>query len=318
MAKRDLTPYTIKGYAQGTDYTIIYYAADSLVAKYMVDSILAEIDHSMSLYRPFSLINRINSGGNGPFEIDDHFYRVLSKSFKIHRDSKGIFDVTVAPLVQIWGFGPEAIHRFPDSTEVHRTLAHVGMKKLQLKGRRLKKRDASVQVDLNGIAQGYSVDVLAELLESRGITQYIVELGGELRIQGPKPDGIPMRVGIERPADKQSGGVMVNDVMTIREGAVTTAGNYRKYLQAGERKVSHHIDPKTGFPFYTDVISATVYAADAMTADGYDNVMMAMTAREAVRFAERRKGLEVFIIYRHRDGTIRDTMSTGFNKLITN
>src|SRR5690606_3970208 len=109
---------------------------------------------------------------------------------------------------------------------------------------RLEKKSPCVQIDLNGIAQGYSVDVLAELLEDRGIQHYVVELGGELRVKGPKPDGLPMRIGIERPVDGESSVVTINDVMEIREGAITTAGNYRKFLQDGNRKFSHHIDPK--------------------------------------------------------------------------
>jgi len=310
------TKYTIRGYAQGTDYMITYYATDSCIHKKNVDSVLNVIDSSMSLYKPYSLINRINSGGTGRFELDDHFYNVLKKSFSIYRDSKGIFDITVAPLVQLWGFGVQAVDHFPDSTEVRQALACVGMDKVGLKGRRLEKKNPCVRIDLNGIAQGYSVDVLAEFLEDWGITHYVVEVGGELRVKGPKPDGSPMRIGIERPLDEENGGVVINDVMEISEGAITTAGNYRKFLQDGKRKFSHHIDPKTGYPFDTGIISATIYAKDAITADGYDNVIMAMEADEAITFVNKHKGLEVFVIYKDASGAVRDTMSIGFKKLL--
>lgn len=311
-----LTKYTIKGYAQGTDYTIIYYAIDSCIHKNTVDSILNVIDSSMSLYKPYSLINKINSGGAGRFKLDDHFYNVLKKSFSIYRDSKGVFDITVAPLVQLWGFGVQAVDHFPDSTEVHQAAACVGMDKIRLKSRRLEKKNPCIRIDLNGIAQGYSVDVLAEFLEDRGIANYVVEVGGELRVKGPKPDGSPMRIGIERPLDEENGGVAINNVMEIREGAITTAGNYRKFLQDGKRKFSHHINPKTGYPFDTGIISATIYAKDAVTADGYDNVIMAMEASEAITFVNKRKGLEVFVVYKDASGTARDTMSVGFKKLL--
>ncbi|SFC60940.1 thiamine biosynthesis lipoprotein [Parapedobacter composti] len=310
--------YTISGFAQGTDYTVTYYAEDSLVNKHSVDSLLAVIDSSMSLYKPYSLISRINDGGRGTYVIDEHFYRVVNRSIAIYKDSKGIFDITVAPIVQLWGFGPQAVQRFPDSSEVKQAMQCVGMDKMRLRRRKLVKREACLRLDLNGIAQGYTVDALAELMERRGIARYVVELGGELRVKGTKPDGTPMRIGIERPAAAEEGGkVTVNNVVELREGAITTAGNYRRFFQEGNKKVSHHINPRTGYPFDTEVISATIYAADAMTADGYDNVIMAMKADEAVKFADMRSDIEVFVIYRDMDGIVRDTMSRGFERLIS-
>ncbi|MGK6353330.1 FAD:protein FMN transferase [Parapedobacter sp. DT-150] len=314
-----LTQYSIKGYAQGTDYSITYYATDNKVSKVAVDSLLSAIDSSMSLYKPYSLINKINAGGRGRYEVDEHFRKVLAKSETIYRDSKGIFDITVAPLVQLWGFGAKPISHFPDSTEVRGALACVGMDKIRLRGRRLTKKEPCVHLDVNGVAQGYTVDALADYLDRKKITHYLVELGGELRVKGPKPDGTPMRIGIERPATQRDGreATVINDVMEVRKGAVTTAGNYRQFLQDGERRVSHHIDPKSGYPFDTGIISATIYAEDAMTADGYDNVIMAMKADEAITFVNRHNDMEVFVIYRNERGEVRDTMSSGFAKLIT-
>lgn len=311
-----LRRYQITGYAQGTDYTVTYYAEDSVVSKVAVDSILAVIDSSMSLYKPFSLINSINGGDGRAAVVDEHFFRVLKRSFEIYRDSRGVFDITVAPLVQLWGFGVKAVDHFPDSAAIHDALGCVGMDMIHLKGRRLTKEKPCVKLDMNGVAQGYSVDVLADHLERNGIMHYIVELGGELRVRGPKPDGAPMRIGIERPASERAGHVVIQDVMEVRIGAITTAGNYRKFLEEGGKRVSHHINPKTGYPFDSSIISATIYAKDAITADGYDNVIMAMEVDEAVRFANKRKDMEVFVVYRDEDGVIRDTMSVGFKKLI--
>src|SRR5690606_6901421 len=202
-----LRKHTLTGYAQGTDYLITYYAVDSCVKKSSVDSIFGVIDRSMSLYQPSSLINQINAAGSGRFDLDDHFYSVLKKSFAIYRDSKGIFDVSVAPLVQLWGFGVKSVDHFPDSSEVRQALGCVGMDQLRLRKHQLEKKNPCMQLDLNGIAQGYSVDVLADFLEDRGIKHYVVEVGGELRVKGPKPDGSPMRIGIERPVDDESGAV---------------------------------------------------------------------------------------------------------------
>lgn len=316
MTEIDLKRYAITGSAQGTSYAVTYYAKDSLVHKAAIDSILKVIDSAMSLYKPYSLINRINNSGSGYFEVDEHFHAVVERSIEIYKDSKGVFDITVAPLVQLWGFGVTAIDRFPNSTEVQQVLSCVGMDKIRLKGRQLEKKEPCVQLDMNGVAQGYSVDVLADHLENNGIIHYVVELGGELRVRGPKPDGTPMRIGIERPAPGYIDNTVIDDVIEVQEGAITTAGNYRRFLQEGGRKVSHHINPKTGYPFDTEIISATIYAENAITADGYDNVIMAMKADEAVAFVNERSDMEVFVVYRNERGIVRDTMSTGFKKLI--
>ncbi len=313
-----LKRYQLTGYAQGTTYAVTYYASEPMVSKASIDDVLAVIDSSMSLYKPYSLINKVNAAEGTLRIVDEHFYRVLRRSFEIYRHSDGLFDITVAPLVQRWGFGVEATDQLPDSATVHEVLACVGMDKLKLTGRRLKKKQPCVKIDMNGIAQGYSVDVLASHLESHGITHYLVELGGELRVRGPKPDGTPFRVGIERPAKAEGGGTVIDDVVELREGAITTAGSYRKFLQDGDRRISHHIDPKTGYPVTTGIISATVYAKDAMTADGYDNVIMAMPVADAITFVNRSKGMEVFIIYEDEHGSVRDTMSMGFKPFIAN
>ena len=308
--------YAIHGYAQGTTYTITYYAQDSLVSREEVEQVLAMIDSSMSLYKPYSLINKINNG-EGTFRVDPHFGKVVRKSFEIYRRSGGLFDVTVAPLVRLWGFGTERMNHLPDSAAVRRARACVGMDRIRLRGSLLKKMQPCVQLDLNGIAQGYSVDVLAGMLESKGIGHYLVELGGELRVCGPKPDGTPIRIGIERPPKDGTQYPVINEVLELRNGAVTTAGNYRKFVMDGERRISHHINPETGYPFHTGVISATVYAPDAMTADGYDNVFIAMPPETAVALANRTVNVEVYLIYRDDHGVTRDTMSSGFGRLIS-
>ncbi|MEC3881694.1 FAD:protein FMN transferase [Parapedobacter sp. 10938] len=313
-----LTRYQLTGYAQGTTYRVVYYASNKVVSNTSIDSVLSVIDSSMSLYKSYSLINKVN-GANGTLRIaDQHFLRVLRRSFEIYRHSGGLFDITVAPLVQLWGFGITRQDHFPDTIAVDQVMTCVGMDKIKLRGRRLTKKLPCVALDMNGIAQGYSVDVMADHLEGQGVVHYLVELGGELRVKGPKPDGTAFRVGIERPTRTEERGTVIEDVVEIREGAITTAGSYRKFVQDGDRRVSHHINPKTGYPFATGIISATVYGEDAMTADGYDNVIMAMPVVDAISFVNRFKGMEVFIVYKDEQGSVRDTMSTGFKKFIAN
>lgn len=313
--ERQEREYVIKGYAQGTNYSIKYFAKDSSVRKQSVDSILRSIDSSMSLYKPNSLINRFNES-RAYLDLDPHFVAVMRKSFQVHKATKGKFDVTVAPLVQAWGFGPKPIISFPDSLAVRALLECVGMNNLRLKGNRLIKTKPCVSVDLNGIAQGYSVDVIADYLIEQGIASFVVEIGGELRIKGPKPDGSLMRIGIEGPASSPNAEPIIRHIIAIEKGAVTTAGNYRKYLQNGAKKIAHLIDPKTGYPLDKALVSVTIVAKDAITADGYDSPIMAMELDEALSFISSRKGLEAYIIYRKPDGTVADTLTRGFKQMI--
>ncbi|MBB5638172.1 thiamine biosynthesis lipoprotein [Pedobacter cryoconitis] len=314
---KDQHQYTLHGYAQGTDYTIKYSADSAIVSGSEVDSILIQIDSSMSLYKPYSLISKFNTSTKS-LSIDEHFRIVMNKSFEIYKDTKGKFDVTVAPLVQAWGFGPKPITLFPDSAKIKELLKDVGMNLLQLKGKELIKTRPGITIDLNGIAQGYSVDVVADYLLRKGVKSFVVEIGGEIRMKGTKPDGSVRRIGIEGPALNENTEPQIRHVISFNEGAVTTSGNYRKYLKTGGKKISHLINPKTGYPLDNQLISVTIYAKDAITADGYDNAVMAMDVEEALAFVSARKNMEAYIIYHRRDGSVTDTLTTGFRKMIVN
>jgi thiamine biosynthesis lipoprotein len=312
--KEELKPYKISGYAQGTDYTITYYAPDSVVSQKGIDSLLNVIDQSMSLYKKESLISRFNASDKG-IQVDGLMTDVLKKSFEINQDTKGIFDITVAPLVQIWGFGPKQQQQEPDSAAIKQILQNVGMQYIQLDKNQLTKAKAGIQIDLNGIAQGYSVDLIAQYLEQKGIKTYLAELGGEIRIAGRKPDGNSMKIGIEGPDENGIPGI--RHIARLDHGAITTSGNYRKYHQNGNKKISHLINPKTGYPLNNEMISVTVYAKNAITADGYDNALMAMSLKEALAFVSKRKYLEAYFVYHQKDGSVADTLTMGFKELLT-
>lgn len=316
IGSRDTIPFRLQGFAQGTTYNITYYAVDSVISASAIDSIIAVIDSSMSAYKPYSTISKFNSGEADEIILDEHFTRVIRKSFEIHEASDGIFDVTVAPLVRLWGFGPQGTTVLPDSQQVRACLSVVGMDKLQLCGSVLSRTVAGVSLDVNGIAQGYTVDVLAEFLEGQGVTIYNVELGGELRLKGPKPDGSLFRIGIERPIADMAVDEGFQNVIELSSGAITTAGSYRRFIRDGARFISHHIDPLSGYPYDTGIISATIVARDAMTADGYDNVIMGMFPDAAIAFAESMPGIEVYIVYRE-DDLVKESMTKGFTKLLS-
>ncbi|KLT65696.1 FAD:protein FMN transferase [Pedobacter sp. BMA] len=313
FTRNEVRQFKITGYAQGTDYTITYYATDSVATKKGIDSLLDDIDQSMSLYKPNSLISRFNSSDR---QINtDHFLdTVLKRSFEINQDTKGIFDITVAPLVQAWGFGPRKADEEPGRAKLKSILACVGMKNLHFENGSLTKTKPCVQIDLNGIAQGYSVDLIAGYLEKKGIRTYIAELGGELRISGPKPDGSAIKIGIEGPDENNE--PAIRHIAMVNSGAITTSGNYRKFHQSGKKKLSHLINAKTGYPLENEMISVTVYAKDAITADGYDNALMGMHLKDALHFVEQRKDLEAYFVYHRKDGSIADTLSAGFKKIL--
>ncbi|WP_316801298.1 FAD:protein FMN transferase [Pedobacter frigidisoli] len=313
FTRNEVRQFKITGYAQGTDYTITYYATDSVATKKGIDSLLDDIDQSMSLYKANSLISRFNSS-TSQINTDHYLDAVLKRSFEINKDTKGIFDITVAPLVQAWGFGPQKVDQKPDSAEIKSILACVGMENLHVENGSLTKTKPCVQIDLNGIAQGYSVDLIAGYLEKKGIKTYIAELGGELRISGPKPDGIAMKIGIEGPDEHDE--PAIRHIAMVNSGAITTSGNYRKFHQSGKKKISHLINARTGYPLENEMISVTVYAKDAITADGYDNALMGMHLKDALHFVEQRKDLEAYFVYHRKDGSIADTLSAGFKKII--
>lgn len=306
----------IDGRAQGTTYAIKFYAMDSLmVTKPMIESLLDSLNESLSLYKEGSLINRFNASGKGVV-MDDMLRDVVTRAMQITKDTKGLSDITVQPLVAFWGFGIKPIESEPDTTELPAIMECVGADLVYIKGDSLLKKKSCVKIDLNGIAQGYSVDRIAAMFERHSIGNYIVEVGGEIRVKGrKKPSGQMMDIGIESPADVEEDEMVLKKIISIDKGAVTTSGNFHKYYQSRGKIITHLIDPRTGRSISNELISVTVYATDAMTADGYDHALMGMGLKEGLDFADKNPAIEAYFIYSKADGTIADTATSGFNKL---
>ena len=305
----------LSGFAQGTSWHLTYYAPDSTVLQQQIDSILRKIDSSLSIYKPYSLISQFNSASSS-LPVDQHFINVIKKSISTYKSTKGIFDITVQPLVKAWGFGNTPISCLPDSLEICRLLKGIGSNKIYLKKNILHKKDPRITIDVNGIAQGYTVDVIAEFLLLHGIKNFIVEVGGEIRINGRrKPSNERMKVGIESPADNGSDNPFLQRIITLDHGALTTSGSYRKYSESMGTKINHLIDPSTGYPVNNELISVTVYAKDAITADAYDNALMVMGLKKALKFTDARKDIAAYFIYK-KDGVVSDTASKRFQKFL--
>ncbi len=309
--------YTITGKAQGTTYTIVYYGKDSIVTKRMIDQKLMQLDSSLSLYKNYSKINEFNNSEKG-IVLDDHLLAVIKKALLVNKDTDGLFDITIYPLVEAWGFGKTKTKNIPDSSVIFSIKNCVNSKLIELKGNYLSKNKPCVKIDLDGIAQGYSVDVLADLLEQNNINDYVVELGGEIRVKGTKkPSGDKMKIGIESPSEDEFDLQPFNEIISLNKGAVTTSGSYRKFHESKGRKITHIINPKTGFPQDNELISVTVYADDAITADAYDNALMLMGLEKALDFVEKRKNIAAYFIYRNNSGTVSREASSAFLKLKT-
>lgn len=310
-----LQRYEFYGQAQGTGYTITYYHKSPIITQISIDSIFEVIDKSMSLYRADSKISAFNLSSTNQIDLDPHMQKVLKRAFQVNKESKGLFDITVKPLVFLWGFGPEKTVGIPDSSSILQTLQLIGMNKLKMSANKLIKKSSGMQIDLNGIAQGYTVDVLADFLKSKAVKSFIVEVGGEIRAEGYKPGKERYKVLLQRPEQAQG---VKESIIELKNMAITTSGSYEKFRTVKNYRFSHHMDPKTGYPLKSNIISVSVISKKAMDADAYDNVFMAMKPLDAIAFANKKNKMDIYLIYLD-EGVVKEAYSKGFKKyLISN
>lgn len=315
-SSRALHKYIVRGNAQGTTYQLTYYATDSIISKPSIDSLFSRLDSSLSIYKPYSLVSQFNASNRGVL-ADDHLKKVMVKAQETFIATKGIFDISILPITEEWGFASKKVNATPGKYRLANLMKCVGSKKLLLKGDSLVKTKPCVRLDPNGIAQGYSADLLAEFLENKGIHNYVAEIGGEMRIKGLKENNQPFVISIEKT------GIGDWDIdanprqIAPGTGAITSSGNYRKYIQTNGKNISHIIDARTGYPARNEIISVTVYAADAITADAYDNSFMVMGLKQSLAFCARPKNIAAYFIYRKKDGTIADTCSANFPRFVS-
>jgi thiamine biosynthesis lipoprotein len=287
----------ISGSAQGTTYHITYLAGPHSNYREAIDSIFKKIDLSLSTYDTGSIISKINRNDT-TVNVDEFFSDVFNKSIEVSEKTKGVFDVTVAPIINAYGFGftkKEKVNKYL----IDSLLKFIGFQKVRLSGNKLVKEIPQVMLDFNAIAQGYTVDVLASFLESKGVNNYMVEVGGELRAKGKKEDRSNWTVGIEQPDENNEGGESLNAVIKINNKSLATSGNYKKFYVEDGKKYAHIIDPFTGYPAKNNLLSATVIAENCMTADAYATAFMVMGLEKSKQFLVENKdlGLEVIFIY---------------------
>ncbi len=280
----------------------------------LIDDRLESLNQSMSTYRQESQISQFNrmSTTDQDFPVSMDFYKVMAVAADIYRITRGAWDGTVHPLVNLWGFGASGAISVPPSRQlVEATLAKVGFHFIEVSDKgTLKKRRPDITVDLASIAKGYGVDAVAQLLSGRGFKNYLVEIGGEVYAAGCRPDGMPWKVGINRP-EKSAPANAVYKVFALENQAMATSGDYRNYLEIGGRSYSHIIDPRDGYPVHNGVVSASVTAPNCTLADGLATAVVVMGAKEGLALIDRMDKVEGLVIVRQPDGTFRDHWSRG-------
>jgi len=309
---RSLEKIQFTGEAQGTYYAITYFSAGGKDYQASIDSLLDEFDKTASLWVEQSLINQVNN--NADVTVNDVFLDLFRISQEVSENTNGYFDVTVGPLVRAWGFGPDNMPDIrPGTVDSLKTLANFN--NVEIIKRKVIKSDPRIKFDFNGVAQGYSVDLVSEYLESKGIENYLVDIGGEVYAHGKKPGRKRWRVGIEKPSDYQHSSREINAELPITDRAVATSGNYRKYYEQDGIRYSHTIDPKTGYPVKHSLLSVTVIAEQCAFADAYATAIMAMGLEDALLFIkERQVDLEVYFIYSGENGKYKTLMTEGLKQ----
>lgn len=287
----------LAGRAQGTTWQITWLSINDSDFKGGIDSIFKQIDSSLSTYLPASIISRVNKNDTA-VTVDDHFINVFNQSIEVAEKTNGLFDITIAPVINAWGFGFTK-KASVDSIMIDSLLDFVGYKMVRLEGKKLVKEKSQSMLDFNAIAPGYTVDILAAYLESKGIINYLVELGGEVKAKGKKDSDNDWTVGIDHPNETPTDGRPLKAIIKLKDKALATSGNYRKFYVEDGQKRAHIIDPHTGYPAKHNLLSATVLAGDCATADAYATAFMVMGMEKAKQFlaAHPELQLEVFFIY---------------------
>lgn len=306
----------VEGFAQGTTYHITYLDENERFFKKEIDSILQQFDLSVSTYNPNSIISKINSNKKN-VKLDSYFITCFKKAKEIWKSTDGAFDPTVYSLVNAWGFGPGKKQKI-EQKRIDSILKFVGLNLIELKSSKIIKKDPRVALDFNAFAQGYSVDVISNFLNSKGIKSYIVEIGGEVFAKGKMNDGSNWIIGVEKPIDNKSSENPALMNIQLNGYAVATSGNYRKYIIENGVKYSHHIDPKTGYPAKNNLLSVSVISKECITSDANATGILVMGLDKAKSFLKKHPELEAFLIYSDENGNYQFYETPNFKKFALN
>lgn len=286
--------YKIQGQAEGTSYNIVYQYEGNKDFRIGIESLLADFEKSLSVYDETSIISRINR--NEDIEVDDYFLHVFDIARQISIKTEGAFDISAEPLFKAWGFS-SAERSKPDTLQIEKLRAGIGMDKVQIKNRRVLKSNSHVQLNANAIAKGYSADIVASYLETQGCLNYLVEIGGEIRLKGVNTQGEAWRIGVDRPSESNPiPGQDLQVILQITDKAIATSGNYRQFYIENGNKITHTINPTTGYPVTHNLLSTTVIANDAITADAFATAFMVGGMEKSMKWIEENPELDALFI----------------------
>jgi len=302
-----------EGLTQGTFYHVKYFDSDMQNFQPQIDSLLANFDLSLSTYIPNSIISRMNRN-EADVLADDKFVVLFNESKDIWTKSNGAFDLTIAPLADVWGFGSGQKADSVPQRVVDSLLLLVGMDKVWIENNKLIKTNPAIQLNVNAIAQGYAVDLLGEFLESKGVENYMVEIGGEVRTKGINDKGKIWVIGIDTPSESNDAvnNRQVTEIIQVSNRSTATSGNYRQFYEAGGKKYAHIIDPKDGKPKTTDLLSVTIIADNCMRADGYATACMVIGYDESKKLISGMENIEAFFIYIDENEEVKTDYTSGF------
>lgn len=312
--QRDMSYQHNEGFVFGTVYHITYQSDKDLQKE--IEAELQKVDNSLSTFNKTSVISKVNT--NQVVELDDMFIEVFNKAKAISKETDGSFDITVAPLVNLWGFGFKQ-GKTPSKYTIDSLKQIIGYEKVTLLSKNIKKKDRRIMIDCSAIAKGYGSDVVARFLKNNDIKNFMIEIGGEIVVSGNSDNRVPWKIGVNKPVeDSTKTNNEIQTVLNITNKAMATSGNYRNFYYKGGKKYAHTIDPKTGYPVQHSLLSATVLAPDCATADAYATSFMVMGMEKAKQVLEKHKELWAYFIYTDTKGKLQVWYSPELEKKIMN
>lgn len=301
-----------QGMVFGTVYHFTYQSDENL--KEEIEAELKKFDDSLSPFNDSSVISRVNR--NEELVTDSFFQACFKRSMEISKETDGAFDITIAPIANAWGFGFKK-GAFPDSVMIDSLRQFTGYEKVSVVDGKVIKQDPRIMLSCSAVAKGYSVDVVAHLLDRKGIKNYMVDIGGEVVVKGENPKQAEWRIGINKPVDDSlSVNQELQTILNVTDLGMATSGNYRNFYYKDGKKYAHTIDPRTGYPIQHSVLSTTVIAKDCMSADAYATAFMVMGLKEAEKFANAHPEIDVYFIYTDDNGNIKTYFTEGMKKYI--
>jgi thiamine biosynthesis lipoprotein len=301
IRQQQSTPYQKNaGLIFGTTYSVTYQCGEDLQEE--IEAELKKVDDEFSMFNSQSIVARLNNGEQP--ELSNDFIDVFKLARQVSEDTNGAFDITVAPLVNAWGFGFKH-EQMPSKEQVDSLRELISYRYVTLKDKTITMQKPGMMLDFSAIAKGYGVDVVARLLERHDIKNYMVEIGGEITTRGINPERVPWRIGVNKPSeDALNENHELQTILNVTDKSMATSGNYRNFYVKGGKKYAHTIDPKTGYPVQHSLLSATVLTDRCAKADAYATSFMVLGMDGAKKILERHKELMAYLIYTDNKGNL--------------